>query len=53
MIPRYARPAMAALWTDEAKYAIWLEIELAAADALARAGVIPKEAAEICRAASP
>ncbi|MET0545919.1 MAG: adenylosuccinate lyase, partial [Caulobacterales bacterium] len=44
MIPRYARPEMAALWTDESKYGIWLEIELAAADVMAEMGTIPADA---------
>jgi adenylosuccinate lyase len=27
MIPRYTRPEMAALWSDEARFEIWLEVE--------------------------
>ncbi len=46
MIPRYSRPAMAAIWEPAAKYRIWFEIEAHAADALAELGVIPKSAAE-------
>jgi adenylosuccinate lyase len=45
MIPRYSRPAMAALWTPEARFRIWFEIEAHATDALAELGVVPKEAA--------
>ncbi|HWA30177.1 MAG TPA: adenylosuccinate lyase, partial [Rhizomicrobium sp.] len=45
MIPRYARPEMTAIWSDEAKYRIHFEIEAHAADAMAELGVIPKEAA--------
>jgi adenylosuccinate lyase len=45
MIPRYARPEMTAIWSPEAKFRIWFEIEAHAADALAELGVIPKEAA--------
>ena len=41
MIPRYTRPEMAALWTDEHKFATWLKVELAAAEAMAAAGEIP------------
>ena len=41
MIPRYTRPEMAALWTDEHKFATWLKVELAAAEAMAAAGTIP------------
>ena len=45
MIPRYSRPAMTAIWSPEAKFRIWFEIEAHAADALAELGVVPKEAA--------
>jgi len=45
LIPRYARPAMSAIWSDETKYRIHFEIEAHAADALAELGVIPKDAA--------
>ncbi|MGZ8364672.1 MAG: adenylosuccinate lyase, partial [Caulobacteraceae bacterium] len=46
MISRYARAAMADLWSDQTKYRIWFEIEAHAADAMAELGVIPKLAAE-------
>jgi len=46
MIPRYSRADMAALWSPETRYRIWLEIEAHAADAMAELGVIPKESAE-------
>jgi len=45
MIPRYSRPEMAAIWTPEARFRIWFEIEAHAADAMAELGAIPKEAA--------
>ena len=45
MIPRYARPAMAALWSAEARYRIWFEIEAHATDALAALSVVPAGAA--------
>ena len=35
MIPRYSRPEMAAIWSDETRYQIWFEIEAHACDALA------------------
>lgn len=44
MIERYTRPEMGRLWTEESKFETWLEIELLAADAMARLGVIPKGA---------
>ncbi len=45
MIPRYSRPEMVSIWSDETKYRIHFEIEAHAADAMAEMGVIPKEAA--------
>lgn len=45
MVPRYARPAMTAIWTPEARFRIWFEIEAHATDALAELGVVPREAA--------
>ena len=44
MVPRYARPAMTALWEPEAKYRIWFEIEAHALDAMAELGIVPREA---------
>ena len=49
MIPRYARPEMTSIWSAETRYRIWFEIEAHAADAMAEAGVIPKEAARVIR----
>jgi adenylosuccinate lyase len=49
MIPRYSRPEMARLWEPEAKFAIWLEIETLAAEAMAKLGLIPKTAAKAAR----
>jgi adenylosuccinate lyase len=46
VIPRYARPQMAQIWSPESRYKIWFEIEAHAADAMAAAGTIPKNAAE-------
>jgi len=45
MIPRYSRPEMTAVWSPEARFRIWFEIEAHAADAMAELGLIPKEAA--------
>jgi adenylosuccinate lyase len=45
MIPRYTRPAMAAIWSPEAQFRIWFEIEAHAASAMAELGIIPKTAA--------
>ncbi|HYD14455.1 MAG TPA: adenylosuccinate lyase [Allosphingosinicella sp.] len=46
MIPRYARPAMTALWEPETRLRIWFEIEAHALDAMAELGTVPKAAAE-------
>jgi len=46
MVPRYARPAMTALWEPEAKYPIWFEIEAHATEKLGELGVVPKSAAK-------
>ena len=45
MIPRYSRPEMVSIWSQETKFRIWFEIEAHACDALAELGGIPKEAA--------
>ena len=49
MIQRYTRPEMGRIWTDENKFRCWLEVELAAADALADLGVVPADAARLLR----
>ena len=50
MIPRYTRPEMAAVWAPATRFRIWYEIEAHAADAMARLGIIPAEAAARIRA---
>jgi adenylosuccinate lyase len=50
MIPRYARPEMTAIWSPETRFAIWLEIETLAMEAMGELGVIPKQAAASYRA---
>ena len=50
MIARYTRPAMGNIWTDQAKYEAWLEVEILACEAQAELGVIPKEAVTEIRA---
>ncbi|MCQ2914044.1 MAG: adenylosuccinate lyase [Alphaproteobacteria bacterium] len=44
MIPRYSRPEMSAIWTDENKFKTWLLIETYACEAMAEMGKIPQEA---------
>ena len=53
MIDRYTRPEMARIWSEEHKFAQWLRVEVAASEAWADIGVVPREAAEkIARTAS-
>jgi len=49
MIPRYSRPEMAALWTEEARLRVMLEVEVRAAEAMAARGDIPEGAAAAIR----
>src|SRR3954451_16466624 len=49
MIERYTRPEIGAVWTPQRKLDTWLAVELAATDAWAEEGVVPREAAEACR----
>ena len=50
MISRYSRPAMSAIWSDGAKLQRWLDVELAALEAWAEVGVVPRETADAIRA---
>jgi adenylosuccinate lyase len=53
MIPRYVLPEMAAVWSDDARFGHWLEIEILVAEALAGLGVVPDaDAREIRTTAS-
>ena len=49
MIPRYTQPEMGAIWSDQRRYETWLEVELAATDAMAAAGIVPADAARELR----
>lgn len=49
MIPRYTRPEMGRIWSDENKFGKWLEVEIATAEAEAEMGMIPKSAARAIR----
>jgi adenylosuccinate lyase len=54
VIARYARPAMAKIWSDESRLARWLDVELAALDGWAEIGAVPPEdVAEIRAHATP
>ena len=50
MIRRYTNPEMGAIWSEQRRYETWLEVELAATDAMAEAGIVPAEAARDLRA---
>jgi adenylosuccinate lyase len=49
VIARYRLPEMEAVWSDDSRFANWLEIELLAVEALAELGVAPQEDAAACR----
>lgn len=49
MIRRYTNPEMGRIWTEQRRYETWLAVELAAADAMAAAGLVPAEAARDLR----
>src|SRR5215475_6245373 len=46
VIPRYTRPEMARIWSDENRFRTWLAVEVAATETLAEAGLVPKDAAK-------
>ncbi len=50
MIPRYSRPEMNAIWSDDNKFKTWFEIEACACEALAKLGQIPQSAVDDIRA---
>ena len=50
MVPRYSRPEMSALWSDEARFKLWLEVETLALEGMVKIGVAPKQALESVRA---
>jgi adenylosuccinate lyase len=53
MIPRYAPADMAALFSDVARFSLWLEVELLATEAQAAVGAVPGAEAAVCRAKAP
>ncbi|MFN8389633.1 MAG: adenylosuccinate lyase [Bdellovibrionota bacterium] len=46
MIPRYSRPEITALWSDQAKYQIWLDVETLALEGMVKIGLVPAQALE-------
>jgi adenylosuccinate lyase len=51
MVPRYSRPEMTAVWAPENRYRIWWRIEVFAAEAMGRIGIIPAKDARTIRTA--
>jgi adenylosuccinate lyase len=49
MIPRYTRPEMGRIWSDENRFRTWLMVEVAATETLAEAGMVPEDAAKAIR----
>ena len=49
MIPRYSRPEMGRIWSDENRFRTWLAVEVAATETLAEADIVPKSAAKAIR----
>jgi adenylosuccinate lyase len=49
VIPRYTRPEIGRIWSDENRFRTWLAVEVAATETLAEAGIVPKEAAKAIR----
>ena len=52
MIERYSRPAMKKVWSDDNAFALWLRVEIAACQAWADLGVVPKEDMDLIRHAT-
>ncbi|MEE9199033.1 MAG: lyase family protein, partial [Dehalococcoidia bacterium] len=51
MIPRYSRPEMSRVWSEESMFDKWLQVEIAVCEAWAEEGVIPREAVRKIRGA--
>lgn len=49
MISRYSRSNMASIWSDENRFRIWLDIEILAAEAQSKLGLVPKKSLENIR----
>lgn len=50
MIPRYSREKMTAIWSQENKYQKWLDVEVAACEAMVKLGKVPAEAVKNIKA---
>src|SRR3954469_19121052 len=49
MIDRYTRPQLASIWSDSRRYEVWLGVELAACEAMEKAGTVPAGTAAAIR----
>jgi adenylosuccinate lyase len=49
LIPRYTRPEMGRIWSEDNRFRTWLAVEVAATETLAEAGLVPKDAAKAIR----
>jgi adenylosuccinate lyase len=49
LIPRYTRPDMGRIWSEENRFRTWLAVDVAATQTLAEAGMVPKDAARAIR----
>jgi adenylosuccinate lyase len=49
MIPRYSRPEMSRIWSEQNKFAAWLKVEIAATEVLTDRGVVPPEALAVIK----
>ena len=43
MIPRYSRPAMSQVWSEDNQFELWLKVEIAASQAWSEQGVVPAQ----------
>ena len=49
MISRYSRKELVSIWSEENKYKIWLDVEIAAAEAMEKYKIIPKGVASLVK----
>ena len=49
MIPRYSRKEAAAIWSDENKFRIWLDVEILACEAQCKLGNVPKKSLSVIK----
>ena len=49
MITRYSRKELTTIWSEENKYKIWLDVEIAASQAMEKLGQIPKGVSSVVR----